>query len=66
MLEAEEESKEQIKIEENSSAPPFEDYLVKHTLWPEMNKLYGHGYEISTVSCNHAGTTIASACKSLN
>ena len=45
-------------------APPIEDYLFKHTLWPEMNKLYGHGYEIVSIDSNCDGTLIASTCKS--
>jgi elongator complex protein 2 len=44
--------------------PPIEDYLYKHTLWPEINKLYGHGYEIVSISTNRNGTLIASTCKS--
>ncbi|KAI1391233.1 WD40 repeat-like protein [Hypoxylon trugodes] len=43
--------------------PPFEDSLSRHTLWPEMEKLYGHGYEISCLAVSHDGTLIASACK---
>lgn len=42
-----------------------EDYLVKHTLWPEMNKLYGHPYEIVCVTSNGNGL-MASSCLSLN
>lgn len=46
------------------SIPPSEDFLEKHTLWPELNKFYGHGYEISCISSNNSGSLIVSACKS--
>ncbi|EFY88783.1 elongator protein 2 [Metarhizium acridum CQMa 102] len=43
--------------------PPFEETLSRHTLWPEVEKLYGHGYEISCLATSHDGRIIASACK---
>ncbi|CCC10749.1 unnamed protein product [Sordaria macrospora k-hell] len=33
--------------------PPFEESLSRHTLWPEVEKLYGHGYEISCLAVSH-------------
>ncbi|KAH7318546.1 elongator protein 2 [Stachybotrys elegans] len=43
--------------------PPFEETLSRHTLWPETEKLYGHGYEISCLAASHDGKLVASACK---
>ncbi|KAK8012691.1 hypothetical protein PG991_010066 [Apiospora marii] len=43
--------------------PPLEDSLSRHTLWPEVEKLYGHGYELSCLAVSHDGKLVASACK---
>lgn len=43
--------------------PPLEETLSRHTLWPEVEKLYGHGYEISCLAVSHDGTLVASACR---
>ncbi|KAK8100923.1 hypothetical protein PG999_011297 [Apiospora kogelbergensis] len=43
--------------------PPPEDSLSRHTLWPEVEKLYGHGYELSCLAVSHDGKLVASACK---
>ncbi|KAG9655972.1 RNA polymerase II Elongator subunit, partial [Aureobasidium melanogenum] len=45
------------------SQPPFEDHLARHTLFPEFEKLYGHGYEISCVAASNDGSLIATACR---
>lgn len=43
---------------------PTEDLLTTMTLWPEVNKLYGHGYEISALATNDDGSILVSTCKS--
>lgn len=44
--------------------PPTEDHLSRHLLWPESEKLYGHGYEISAAAAaTHAGDVVATACR---
>ncbi|KIW10240.1 hypothetical protein PV08_11202 [Exophiala spinifera] len=47
----------------NVQEPPHEDLLSRHTLWPEHEKLYGHGYEISEAATPVDGRVLATACK---
>ncbi|KAG0206406.1 Elongator subunit elp2 [Mortierella sp. GBA30] len=50
---------------ETMTQPPFEEHLLQHTLWPEVEKLFGHGYELMCVDASHQGERkwVASACK---
>ncbi|KAK3587822.1 hypothetical protein CHS0354_019687 [Potamilus streckersoni] len=45
--------------------PPSEEHLLQNTLWPEVQKLYGHGYEIFALACDPGGKILASACKAV-
>lgn len=46
--------------------PPNEEDLLQKTLFPEVSKLYGHGYELYAIGANPDGTVIASSCKAAN
>ncbi|XP_068147004.1 elongator complex protein 2 [Drosophila tropicalis] len=43
--------------------PPQEEALMQNTLWPELQKLYGHGYEIYALAATSDGSILASSCK---
>ncbi|KAK5603085.1 Elongator subunit elp2 [Crenichthys baileyi] len=43
--------------------PPPEDDLLQNTLWPEVQKLYGHGFEMFCLASDSTRTLVASACK---
>lgn len=45
------------------SQPPTEETLMQNTLWPENQKLYGHGYEVYSITATSDGRYLASACK---
>lgn len=49
--------------EHGRQRPPIEDELGRHLLWPEKEKLYGHGYEICAVASSHDGSLLATACR---
>ena len=42
-----------LKTDINYDKPPTDEFLNTFTLWPELNKLYGHGHEISCVTRNY-------------
>ncbi|KAF9925620.1 Elongator subunit elp2 [Linnemannia zychae] len=50
-------------LTETLNQPPFEEHLLQHTLWPEIEKLFGHGYELMCVDGSHDHRWVASACK---
>lgn len=43
--------------------PPTEETLMQNTLWPEVQKLYGHGYEVFALAASADGELLASACR---
>lgn len=45
------------------TVPPTEEYLTQNTLWPELHKLYAHGYELFALASTGNGKLLASACK---
>ncbi|KAL4402202.1 Elongator subunit Elp2 [Malassezia pachydermatis] len=45
------------------TTPPGPESLASLTLWPELEKLYGHGYELLSVAIDPVTQLIASTCK---
>lgn len=39
---------------------------MQNTLWPEIQKLYGHGYEVFALSATSDGNILASSCRATN
>ncbi|OAV96765.1 hypothetical protein PTTG_04383 [Puccinia triticina 1-1 BBBD Race 1] len=58
----EKDEQEQQDAGGQQSCPPFEDQLLSHTLWPEIDKIYGHPSELSAITTSYCGRIIASAC----
>ncbi|THV08623.1 WD40 repeat-like protein [Dendrothele bispora CBS 962.96] len=42
---------------------PFEGELASTTLWPEIEKVYGHGYESISIASSSSRKYVATACK---
>jgi len=58
--ETEDSSAETKRLEERLE----EDFLRSQTLWPEVSKLYGHGYEICAIGASCTDNIIVSGCNS--
>ncbi len=53
-------------VPQSYSRPPTEEALAQNTLWPELQKLYGHGYEIFSLASfgrDWHSVLLASSCK---
>ncbi|KAL4081815.1 WD40-repeat-containing domain protein [Scleroderma yunnanense] len=42
---------------------PFEGELAAITLWPEVEKVFGHGYESIAIASSHSREVLATACR---
>ena len=51
---------------EYGNEPSVEENLVRNTLWPEIQKLYGHGSEISALASRNDCSFLATSAKSTN
>lgn len=45
------------------SQPPFEEQLFQNTLWVEIEKMYGHPYELFCLTTDHSASYLASTSK---
>ncbi|KZT62360.1 WD40 repeat-like protein [Calocera cornea HHB12733] len=50
--------------EELSKRPPVESELALVTLWPEIEKIFGHGYELFALATSPDQKFVATSCKS--
>lgn len=46
------------------SGRPLEEHLAQNTLWPEVQKLYGHGNDVFCLAASPCGQYVASAARS--
>ncbi|KZS97971.1 WD40 repeat-like protein [Sistotremastrum niveocremeum HHB9708] len=53
-----------LESDHSSASLPLEGELQATTLWPETEKVFGHGYELIALATSHSGTLLATACKS--
>ncbi|CAE6428931.1 unnamed protein product [Rhizoctonia solani] len=58
-----ESSNEEIPLPKEPTHPPFDSELATVTLWPETEKLFGHGYELHTLAVSSSGSLVATACR---
>lgn len=49
---------------DRSCIAPLEHHLNGGSLWPEIETLYGHPYELHTIAVTHDARTVATACRS--
>ncbi|KAJ6614307.1 WD40-repeat-containing domain protein [Mycena sp. CBHHK59/15] len=47
----------------NNGEAPFEGELAATTLWPEIEKVFGHGYESMSLTVSNSRRLMATACK---
>ncbi|KAG5638999.1 hypothetical protein H0H81_007907 [Sphagnurus paluster] len=50
-------------VRERENRRPFEGELAATTLWPEIEKVFGHGYESMTLAVSPGKQFMATACK---
>ncbi|KAH7345263.1 WD40 repeat-like protein [Rhizoctonia solani] len=58
-----ESSNDDLPPAEAATHPPFDGELATVTLWPETEKLFGHGYELHTLAVSPSGKLVATACR---